>query len=165
MEKIKLTFNERDYLYDTLERILKGRIEGDIEKVLESPLSNYIEIVHENDKASSVKGAFDLKLVKNGVPICTKGGYSARIVSFDVNGSDLLVLVTINGEEKPYIYDKYGICKTNSDESLLLRMKFKKVVGWVNVHKTFEPYSTEEEAKSECINCENYRQAKIIYFE
>ena len=165
MEKIKLTSNERDYLYDTLERILKGKIEGDIEKVLEKPLSNYIELVHENDKTSSVKGAFDLERAKNGTPICTKGGYSARIVSFDVNGCDLLVLVTINGEEKPYIYDKYGICKTNSDESLLLRMKFKKVVGWVNIHKTFEPYDTEDEAASECCDLENYRQAKIIYFE
>ena len=75
------------------------------------------------------------------------------------------MLVTINGEEKPYIYDKYGICKTNSDESLLLRMKFKKVVGWVNIHKTFEPYDTEDEAASECCDLENYRQAKIIYFE
>ena len=69
MEKIKLTSNERDYLYDTLERILKGKIEGDIEKVLGNPLSNYIELVHENDKTSSVKGAFDLQRAKNGTPI------------------------------------------------------------------------------------------------
>lgn len=165
MKKIKLTVGDRDVLFDTLERILKGRIEGDIEKIVENPLSNYIELVHDNDNTPSVKGAFDLELAKNGVPICTKGGYSARIVSFDVNGNDLLVLVTINGEEKPYIYDKYGVCKTNSDNSLLLKMKLKKIIGWVNIHKTFEPYSTEEEAKSECINCENYRQAKIIYFK
>lgn len=165
MEKIKLTLNERKYLYDTLGLILKGKLEDDFEKVLESPLSNYIEIVHENDKALSVKRAFDLERAKHGVPICTKGGYSARIVSFDVNGNDLLVLVTINGEEKPYIYDKYGICKTNSDNSLLLKMKLKKIIGWVNIHKTFEPYDTEEEAVSECCDLENYRQAKIIYFE
>ena len=46
MVKIKLTSNERDYLYDTLERILKGKIEGDIKKVLENPLSNYIDLVY-----------------------------------------------------------------------------------------------------------------------
>lgn len=105
---------------------------------------------------------FDLEKAKAGAPVCTREGFKARIVCFDVDNDKFPVVAlikdSINRNEYPVSLTKEGRFSYGEADSLKdLFMVVEKKYGWVNLYKAMTDrcigcvYSTKEEAMSKIV--------------
>lgn len=105
---------------------------------------------------------FDLEKAKAGAPVCTREGFKARIVCFDVDNDKFPVVAlikdSINSNEYPVSLTKEGRFSYGEADSLKdLFMVGKKKEGWINLYKAMTErcigcvYSTKEEAMSKIV--------------
>ena len=84
---------------------------------------------------------FDLEKAKAGAPVCTREGFKARIVCFDVDNDKFPVVAlikdSINSNEYPVSLTKEGRFSDGEvDSSNDLLMEGIKKEGWINIYKT-----------------------------
>lgn len=103
---------------------------------------------------------FDLEAARNGKPVCTRDGRSARIVCFDRKGYNMFPIVALimNGDRENdiYTYRPNGTWYNSVNESDKdLMMLPEKHEGWINVIKNQDNYyyckgvfDTEEYARN-----------------
>lgn len=105
---------------------------------------------------------FDLEKAKAGAPVCTREGFKARIVCFDVDNDKFPVVAlikdSINSNEYPVSLTKEGRFSYGEADSLKdLFMVGEKKEGWINLYKAMTErcigcvYSTKEEAMSKIV--------------
>lgn len=85
---------------------------------------------------------FDLEKAKAGAPVCTREGFKARIVCFDVDNDKFPVVAlikdSINSNEYPVSLTKEGrFSDGEKDSPADLCMVGEKKEGWINIYETF----------------------------
>ena len=84
---------------------------------------------------------FDLEKAKAGAPVCTREGFIARIVCFDVDNNRFPIVALLkgdNGKEYPVSFTKEGRFSDGEvDSSNDLLMEGIKKEGWINIYETF----------------------------
>lgn len=114
---------------------------------------------------------FDLEKAKAGAPVCTREGFKARIVCFDVDNDKFPVVAlikdSINSNEYPVSLTKEGRFSYGEADSLKdLFMVVEKKYGWVNLYKAMTDrcigcvYNTKEEAMSKIV-----KDGGVIYID
>lgn len=113
---------------------------------------------------------FDLKLAKEGHPVCTHEGFPVRLICFDAQREvPLIGLIKIKNREELHQYYING--KSSVYESDYLFMAPVKKTYWMNVYKIenhFFPsafYEAEERAKMAAYNSCGVEFIKTISFE
>ena len=95
---------------------------------------------------------FDLELAKAGNPVCTRDGKPARIICFDLKGTDYpIAAVVVDGDvEAVSQYTNKGEYYENSKDDSDLIMATEKKEGWINIyygqHCSANIYKTKNEA-------------------
>ena len=79
---------------------------------------------------------FNLKLAKQGHPVCTRDGRDVRILCFDRMDPQycIVALVKNNVFEKLQIYTSNGRLTDDTTYDLDLVMKAEKREGWINIY-------------------------------
>ena len=126
-----------DYIiYDWKNRIISIEIKQNKEDMEEEKHSN-LEKTGKNLKP------FDIQKAREGKPVCTRGGRSARIVCFDRKGYNMFPIVALimNGDRENdiYTYRPNGTWYNSGNESDKdLMMLPEKHEGWVNIYRNEE---------------------------
>lgn len=86
---------------------------------------------------------FDLEKAKAGKPVCTREGFKARIVCFDVDNDKFPVVAlikdSINSNEYPVSLTKEGRFSDGEvDSSNDLLMEEIKKEGWINIYEALK---------------------------
>lgn len=86
---------------------------------------------------------FDLEKAKAGAPVCTREGFKARIVCFDVDNDKFPVVAlikdSINSNEYPVSLTKEGRFSDGEvDSSNDLLMEEIKKEGWINIYEALK---------------------------
>ena len=101
---------------------------------------------------------FDIELAKQGKPVCTRDGRTARILCYDLKGAEYPIVAAVETcncfAESICGYDKNGRFDHDTENNNDLMMLPEKKEGWVNVYDadtTFYfvegmVYNTKEEA-------------------
>lgn len=132
-------------------------IKEDIKKDMKEDMKENIKENIKGDIEEKILNLkpFDIEKAKEGKPVCTRDGRSARIVCFDRIGISRLPIIALvkNGEhEDVYFYHNNGRDNGNEEKDYDLLMKPIIKTGWINVHKTNGLYETEEDAKKNQLN-------------
>ena len=139
MEERKLTYEELRHYYDTtvgLWAIDRSPQEVDLKWIVENAFQLDIDTKHSNSESIGKNlRPFSLEAAKSGKPVCTRDGRKARIICFDVKGTNYQILALIEecGKENTYCYDTYGKSTVHTDMDLM--MLPEKHEGWTNVYK------------------------------
>lgn len=120
---------------------------------------------------------FDLEKAKAGYPVCTRGGYKARIICFDAKVLDYPVIALVDGNKYEEICTyaesgEYNIDRERNSDMDLMMAPVKKE-GWINIYdKNFvlgrtgaTIYATREEALKVSENDANYIATTKIEWE
>lgn len=105
---------------------------------------------------------FDLEKAKAGAPVCTREGFSARIICFDADNDRFPIVALVkdsnSSHEYPVFITKKGrFSDGESDSQKDLFMVGEKKEGWINIYKGMTEryigcvYSTKKEAISKII--------------
>ena len=104
---------------------------------------------------------FNLELAKKGHPVCTRDGYPARIICWDLKDKDypIVALIDTYGDEQPSKFTSEGKYSVKLEETAYdLFMAPIKHKGYINVLRTEKSreymtgcqiFETEDEAKLE----------------
>ena len=94
---------------------------------------------------------FDLEAAKQGKPVCTRDGRKARIICFDYqNENPIIVLIQSEDGKGEDIYEfkQDGKVYNNGLETVYdLMMLPEKKEGWVNIYDDTPVYETKEKAE------------------
>ena len=123
-----------------------------------------IKALYDKEESEPTLKQFDLEDAKSGKPVCTRDGRKARIICFDRNHQyPVVALIECkDGEEMIAAFTKDGETDYEPKNHGLMMLPEKKEM-WINIYRgTTRPapggylYDTEEEAKDEIRNVENY---------
>jgi len=111
---------------------------------------------------------FDIELAKQGKPVCTRDGRPVRILCYDfisLENTPIIALVKLSEKQEAALFYNLDGREGNHDLDLMMIGEKRKV--WVNVYSEYSgshvrsfgglnPYATEEEAKRNIGDPENY---------
>lgn len=106
---------------------------------------------------------FDLEKAKAGAPVCTREGFKARIVCFDVDNNRFPIVALLKDSNSSNEYPvsltekgRFSCGETDSGKDLF--MVEEKKEGWVNIYEALEEkcigavYNSKEAARRMKVN-------------
>ena len=119
---------------------------------------------------------FDIKLAKQGKPVCTRDGRPVRILCYDfisLDNTPIVALVRLTEKQEAALF--YNLDGKEGNHNLDLMMTGEKRKMWVNVYEYsgsrarsfggLVPYATEEETKNSISDSNNYIATVPIEWE
>lgn len=120
---------------------------------------------------------FNLELAKKGHPVCTREGYPARIICWDLKDKDypIVALIDTYGDEQPSKFTSEGKYSVKLEETAYdLLMAPIKHKGYINVLRTEKSreymtgcqiFEKEDEAKQEAAKISHIEHIATIPIE
>lgn len=132
IHKVTMNIDDRDYLLDKLESILRDTHCQQYKDEICEAFSKYIA----TESVSNLK-LFDLNAAKAGKPVCTRDRRKARIICFDAKFPKTGNIVTLvekeNGEEVTLYHYDDGHCSIGRGYDLMMLPEKKD--GWINIYR------------------------------